>query len=317
MMQQQIHFPATENHKENMALSSNLRGSAIKKAKAAAQCARTKMTSGRKRQKRIDGELVLRCDEGTKECKACKKLETKLGWKGFAHDQTCPRNKDYPKSNGGRKGQMEMLNEALDAEHLKQLNRPFEGAERHSLENPASQEDVDTYLAPRTKIAPVLPQPQPEVTIIEAAPGGQCLSVSMLKERINKLMTNSTASMRRSASVPDVVGAAFEVMLGLFAVQCTKNSNELMISDERAKGYHNMQKYKEVFPPGTLGFTFPKDDKTKQPDHYYSQLEGRTIYLVRWEQNIPGVFLNCFACGDGELIHDTYDFKSHGYATPM
>ncbi len=27
-----------------------------------------------------------------------------------------------------------------------------------------------------------------------------------------------------------VVGAAFEVMLGLFSIQCTKDSNELMIS---------------------------------------------------------------------------------------
>jgi hypothetical protein len=316
MMQQQLHFPATENYKENMALSSNLRVSAIKKAKA-----RRKMPSGRKRQKRIDGKLVLeelRFDDVTKVCDACKKMEGKPGWKGFAHDPTCTRNKDYQKSCGGRKDQMEMLNEALDAERLKQFNSPFEGAEIHSLENPASQEDVDAYLAPRKTIVPVLlPQPQPQVTIIEAAPSGQCLSVSMLKEEIKKLMTNSTASMKRSASVPDVVGAAFEVMLDLFSIQCTKNSNQLMTSDKRAKGHHNMQRYKQIFPPGTLGFTFPKDDKTKQPDHYYSQLEGRTIYLVRWEQNIPGLFLNCFDCDDGELIHDTYDFKSHGYATPI
>lgn len=27
--------------------------------------------------------------------------------------------------------------------------------------------------------------------------------------------------------------------------------------------------------------------------------------------------MNCFDCDDGELIHDTYDFKSHGYATPI
>jgi hypothetical protein len=102
-----------------MALSSNLRAPAIKKAKA--QRATTKMPSGttRKRQKRIDGGLVLRVDEGTKACSACKKLEEKPGWKGFAHDVTCPRNKDYEKSSGGRKTHVEMLTEELEAERLK------------------------------------------------------------------------------------------------------------------------------------------------------------------------------------------------------
>jgi hypothetical protein len=195
MMQQQLHFPATENYKENMALSSNLRVSAIKKAKA-----RRKMPSGRKRQKRIDGKLVLeelRFDDVTKVCDACKKMEGKPGWKGFAHDPTCTRNKDYQKSCGGRKDQMEMLNEALDAERLKQLNSPFEGAEIHSLENPASQEDVDAYLAPRKTIVPVLlPEPQPQVTIIEAAPGGQCQQIDDKFNCLNEKISISTRCCR-------------------------------------------------------------------------------------------------------------------------
>jgi hypothetical protein len=46
-------------------------------------------------------------------------------------------------------------------------------------------------------------------------------------------------------------------------------------------------------------------------------MEGHTIYLARWELNIPGISLKCFNCSDGELIHQDYDYRPHGYATPI
>jgi hypothetical protein len=39
--------------------------------------------------------------------------------------------------------------------------------------------------------------------------------------------------------------------------------------------------------------------------------------MVRWELNIPDICLKCFDCNGGELISKQYDFKQHGYATPI
>ena len=42
---------------------------------------------------------------------------------------------------------------------------------------------------------------------------------------------------------------------------------------------------------------------------------GRTIYIVRWKLNFPGIRLKCFKCPNGEMIHTDFDYKSHGFAT--
>jgi len=65
-----------------------------------------------------------------------------------------------------------------------------------------------------------------------------------------------------------------------------------------------------------MGFTFPKDDKPKHPVPVYLQLEGKTIYMVRWELNISSIVLNCpSSCRNGILIHQEYDFYEDASTT--
>jgi hypothetical protein len=306
----------------NMALASNQRKSSIKacKAKASLRKRRSTLTkkSNLKQQMTMDGKRAEgRCDEGTKKCRACEKLKTNPLYKSRGHDLTCPRSLAYKKSDGGRKSKMDMLQEDMANELQKKLRKQFEGKELHSLRNQAVQKDVDSFLVPRL-VVPIIQEPNDEVAVepVSTTAGGP-LSISELKRKVNHFMAHPTYSMKASPAVPTVIGAAIEALLDSHTISCNKGSNNLKTSNKRSKAYRDLQKYKEVFPPGTLGFTFPREDKTKQPDYHYSQLEGKTIYLVRWELNIPGIFLRCPFCTSGELIHQQYDFKHHGFATAM
>ena len=319
--------------KGNMALASNQRKSSNKACKAKA--CKAKKASVRKRQSSstlkkksnlnqqmtMDGKRAEgRCDEGTKKCNTCEKLKTNPLYKSRGHDLTCPRSLAFKKSDGGRKSKMDMLQEDLVNELQNKLKKQFEGKELHSLHNQAVQKDVDSFLlGPQLRVVPIIEGPN-DTTTIEAGRSTTTdgpLSISELKRKVNYFMAHPTFSMKASPSVPNVVGAAIEALLDSHTISCNKASNKLMTSNKRSKAYRDIQVYKEVFPPGTLSFTFPRDDKMKQPDYHYSQLEGKTIYLVRWELNIPGVFLKCPFCSNGELIHQQYDFKHHGFATAM
>lgn len=117
-------------------------------------------------------------------------------------------------------------------------------------------------------------------------------------------------------SVPMVIGAAIETLLDIQNVKSAAKTNELQLKTAPPRKKFGV--YQKQFPPGTIGFTFPRDDKTKQPDHYYSQVEGKTIYLVGWELNVPGIFLKCPCCKTRELIHQKYNYRmSRGFATAL
>jgi hypothetical protein len=314
----------------NMALASNQRKSSIKACKAKASVRKRRSTTTLKKkgnlkhqQMTMDGKRAEgRCDEATKKCRACEKLKTNPLYKSRGHDSTCPRSLAYKKSDGGRKSRMDMLQEDMANELQKNLKKQFEGKELHSLRNQAVQKDVDSFLVPRLLVVPPIIQQGPDdaiaiETVASTTTAGSPLSISELKRKVNYFMAHPTFSMKASRAVPNVVGAAIEALLDSHTISCNKGSNNLKTSNKSSQAYRDLQKYKEVFPPGTLGFTFPREDKTKQPDYHYSQLEGKTIYLVRWELNVPGIFLRCPFCTSGELIHQQYDFKHHGFATAM
>ena len=64
-------------------------------------------------------------------------------------------------------------------------------------------------------------------------------------------------------------------------------------------------------------FLVPPSDKTQPTDLHYSILEGRRFFFVRWELNIPGIEIKCPECDKGEMIHFRYDFRNHGFVTPI
>jgi hypothetical protein len=304
-MQQITNFCSVKpRSKKNMGLASNQRKSAIKKAHEHKW--KTKSSSPKKKQKKLNGTLAeSRCDEGTKICTACEKIKLDSTWKRFAHHSTCEKNKHYKETDGGRISVLRVHMEKEDQKRLQNLKKPPQGSEIHSLKkNKITQEDIDDFQKPR-KVPPLLP---PADTGVEAQWTGGAYSVHQLMNRINNLVQNPTYQMQNATSVPLVVAAAIEMLCQMTSVRCQANSNKLMASNKSTKGYQTLQEYKKKFPPGTLGFTFPREDKMQKPDANYSQLEGRTIYMVRWELNIPDICLKCFDCDDGELISKQYDF---------
>ena len=290
---------AASSNTASMGLDSNLRKGSVKASKANATTAKhksRKKTSSpkEKQQTTIDGKAVKEKPSvalGTKVCPVCEAVRLGLRKPKDAHDPTCPKSNYYKKSNGGKKTKLQMLQESFDAE-LKNVNQPkFSGPELHTSKNKTTQNDVDRFLRGRVTSPPSSPPARKECLEVE-----NVYSIDNLKKKINGLMAAPTYQMKNSKSVPMVVGAAIETLCELQKVRCKANSNSLMASNPSTEGYKKLQQYRKVCPPGTIGFTFPRDDKSKQPDFHYSQLEGKTIYMTRWELNVPGIFLPCFEC---------------------
>ena len=121
----------------------------------------------------------------------------------------------------------------------------------------------------------------------------------------------------KSKSVPLAVLAGIQSLLDLIPDRYKKGTNEMIgVSNSNSTTYKKLQAYRKMFPPGTVGFTFPRCNKTMPPDYYYNQLEGRTVYFVAWELNIPGWEPTCFECNH-KMVRDSYDYQTHGYAIPV
>lgn len=73
-----------------------------------------------------------------------------------------------------------------------------------------------------------------------------------------------------------------------------------------------------MFPPGTACFKVPPLDKMEKPNQHCEVLEGRKLYLLRWEEMYSNkVNLTCAKCATGDLISTIYDYRSHGCITPI
>ena len=308
--------------KENdMALSSNLRKSSIQRSKSNA---RSKNKNARNPQKTIEGnDAEPRCDEGTKVCKACEFNEKEKA-KGsakrarFAHDVTCKINSDYKITNGGRISKADYYLKMYEEERMKQLKLPFSGKELHTGGN--TQDNVDLFFAPwATDDHPSDVGGEGKTAVTAASIYAQYETPKLI-DRINYYSKNPSSYMKKqkSGSVPLVVLSAIQALLDFIPDQFKRDgSNDLMgLNNPRWMTHKKLLAYRLRFPNGTVGFTFPRADKSLPPDFNYSQLEGRTIYFCCWEVNIQGWQPTCFDCGD-TMIHDAYDFQTRGYATPI
>mmetsp|Transcript_40535 Transcript_40535/g.97834 ORF Transcript_40535/g.97834 Transcript_40535/m.97834 type:complete len:487 (+) Transcript_40535:216-1676(+) len=143
-------------------------------------------------------------------------------------------------------------------------------------------------------------------------------SLSILKERTHQYYKHPSPSMLQAKiQTPLVFSAAIQVLLDTQSkIKFRKGTNQIDPNMGHL-GQRQLQAYQKVFPPGTMGFAFPKDDKTEKADAVFLQLEGRTIYVVRWELNIPGIVLKCPFCNSGELIHQEYDFHEDATTTAL
>jgi hypothetical protein len=124
--------------------------------------------------------------------------------------------------------------------------------------------------------------------------------------------------MKKSKSCSLPVAALVEYLFSLTAFQWRDGTNAIMASDTRSAATKRLDWYRKTFPPGTIGFTVPKDDGCLTPDPLYSTLEGCTIYIVSWGLNVPEIFLTyCETKCDGKLVCRGYNYKKHGFFTPI
>ena len=150
---------------------------------------------------------------------------------------------------------------------------------------------------------------------------GKCMSSESLSSdriiiEVKKLMSNPSYSMNTSNNITPQITAVIHYILSLLPSRCAKDSNELM-ANEGSLALKQLDSYRIVCPPGTLGIRIPPSNKMNPPDTNYHVIEGRTIYIVWWGLNLPGQKLWCKKCGIGEFIKQQFDFVTHGFATPL
>ena len=142
------------------------------------------------------------------------------------------------------------------------------------------------------------------------------LSAEAIRDGVNKNMKKEKSrSMKKTTDIPDEVSALFDYLLPMISMRYFSGTNKMM-GGQGTDAQKQLDAYRKHFPPGTVGFTVPPSDKSKPPNPHYQVIEGRRIYIVRWELNYEGENLQCFHCNNGDLISQQYDY-CHGYLTPI
>ena len=158
-----------------------------------------------------------------------------------------------------------------------------------------SQEDVDEFFC-----IPLQQSTQGEEQLVKISTNTSAADIyahyetSSLILKIEHHMKNANRAMRRGKTVPMVVAAGIQTLLDLIPVRFKSGMNQLRCGKQNSITTKKLVAYRKKFPPGTIGFTFPKADKSKPPNHYYTQLEERTIDFVCWDLNIPNFEPKCW-----------------------
>jgi hypothetical protein len=305
-------------------MNSNLRKAAKTKAKERAWSARSKTTKKLSVVPSVaqaaDGSLIagavpLRVDTGTKACRKCAKGPSCHQ----AHDITCKNSLHYDKGDNLEKAKQATLAACLEKKRTKELKRKLNPTERFG---PIVDAKKSAAFFKPAKL-PVKKQNSPKAVEEDASHlfHDKTLLADTIKKEVRRRCDVEEAlpdSKKRSTKkCPAHVRALADYLLELCPNRFSKTSNKILASDVRSKSISKEAWYRKHFPPGTLSFSVPKDDITTKPDPDYQALEESTIYLVRWELNIPGIFIPCFKCEDGEMIHDRYDLTKNAAVTPI
>jgi hypothetical protein len=314
-----------------MGLSSNLRSSPTKRCK---QFAFKRSTTAGKaatntKQRNLNGELVRRVDQGTMQCIKCEKKR-----QGVAchkpHHVTCQDSNYYNDGGPTPSARTRDVEKSVKVS-IANNTRKLQAHEKGGKDNPTKRAHGDTFFTPLympSKQQAVAAAVRPTISTNTATTHDKArqvkqdtycpLSRAMLKSEINNRIKPNQSSKAAAANVnPPAVEALVEYLLDLVPKRFESDSNTIMATDPRSKARRQLEWYREKFPPGTLDFKVPKANKMETPDRLYEEIEGVTIYLVNWELNYPGIYLKCFNCDGGEMIHDRYDYKKNKTLTPI
>jgi hypothetical protein len=203
--------------------------------------------------------------------------------------------------------------------------RKLEAHQKGGKENPLRRADGVTFFGP---LRPTTSHSSPPSNTDnneasqankDCASTDSCpLSRDTLKVEIRKRIKPSQSSKSAAANTnPPAVEALVDYLLELVPKRFESDSNIIMATDPRSKAMRQLEWYRTKFPPGTLDFRVPRDSKMEKPDRLCEEIEGVTICIVNWELNCPGIFLKCFNCEKGEMIHDRYDHRKNKTLTPI
>jgi hypothetical protein len=249
-----------------------------------------------------------------------------------AHDITCPRSLHYGKSKET------VRVETVAAANIEKNNRPLEHSEKAT--GSVSKEDLDAFLDPGKKGRSDENSEEAEIVVLDDSDDdpmdddptdddptdddsrimtAESLSADRIAYEVNARMKDPTRRMTKKKVVLLQVAALVEYILTMLPNRGKKDAQDYDASlKPNSLASRQLEAYRKYFPPGTLGFTVPPWDKSKSPDQNYTILEGRTIYFVRWEMNIPNFKLRC-PCSNcsGKMTHERYDFCRYSHLTPV
>lgn len=93
--------------------------------------------------------------------------------------------------------------------------------------------------------------------------------------------------------------------LQMLAPNLKKGTNKVIQHEENV---HKLEYFRGIFPRGSITFTVPKEDPTKQPNPDYRIAEGCKLMLVRWELQTKDD-LKCPYCKKGNLVYKKVAFS--------
>lgn len=182
-----------------------------------------------------------------------------------------------------------------------------------------SQKDMDAFIlggVSSLKKAPPVSQPKmvppddqfkpvdvPEAVATQAIVSK--LSAAALRQILDQRM--ETAKPSSTDKIPQPIQEMVSYLVESTQIKLGTSTNNMSSDVNKSKG---MNFYRTHFPMGTMAFQVPKEERSVPPSPFYHSIEGTVIYLVRWEQNFPGIHLPCTSEGcHGQLIHTRYCYK--------
>ena len=251
----------------------------------------------------LEMEKIPRCDEGTKVCPQCKYKAEHNGNDNhhIAHDPSCKESRFYKDFlENIAYSRKESIANNKDLERRRALRRELTKEEKFGQFGKGyNEDDVAEFFTPKKGAVPTYsgpPLPDSDSKPAAFDPYGVFKKISpatiikAMNSRIDKTVQLSYGYKRSiKGDMPIQAAAVMDYLLDLFDVKSPTDSNELRANDDRSDAFRTLQEYKTLCPPGKMGITLPVMDKTLPPDPN----EVVTLFLVRWELNIPGCTIEC------------------------
>ena len=140
-------------------------------------------------------------------------------------------------------------------------------------------------------------------------------SANAIKNGMKKHLKHPTTSMKNCVKAIPQVTAAVEFLMAMLPERMKKTAL-FNPGGKSSLGHQQWKAHQKFFPPGTLGFAFPRHDQSKPPDQDCLLMEAKTTHILQWEMNLPDLESMCPICGSLSM-HVRHNFVKEGVVTPV